>query len=82
MIRKETTGKMAETSALADFKQGIKLLRNGHSADAVEYLRNAAELELTKPVLPLLSGGLRCPRPAAVGTSNEILRDGPKFETQ
>jgi Flp pilus assembly protein TadD len=40
---------MAETSALADFKQGIKFLRNGHSADAVEYLRNAAEVEQQNP---------------------------------
>jgi Flp pilus assembly protein TadD len=40
---------MAENSALADFKQGIKLLRNGHSADAVEYLRHAAELEQQNP---------------------------------
>lgn len=40
---------MAENSALSDFKQGIKLLRNGHSADAVEYLRQAAKLEQQNP---------------------------------
>ena len=40
---------MAEPSALAEFKQGIKLLRDGHSVDAVEYLRHAAELEQQNP---------------------------------
>jgi Flp pilus assembly protein TadD len=40
---------MAEDSALAEFKQGIKLLRNGHSADALECLRHAAELEQQNP---------------------------------
>ena len=40
---------MAENSALAEFKLGIKLLRDGHSADAVEYLRHAAELEQQNP---------------------------------
>ena len=36
---------MADNSALAEFKQGIKLLRNGNSAKALEYLRHAAELK-------------------------------------
>jgi Flp pilus assembly protein TadD len=40
---------MAENPALAEFKKGIKLLRNGHSADACEYMRNAAELEKDNP---------------------------------
>jgi Flp pilus assembly protein TadD len=40
---------MAENSALVEFKLGIKLLRDGHSADAVEYLRHAAELEQQNP---------------------------------
>jgi Flp pilus assembly protein TadD len=40
---------MAENSALAEFKQGINLLRNGHSAEAVEYLRHAAELDQQNP---------------------------------
>jgi Flp pilus assembly protein TadD len=40
---------MAEDSGLAEFKQGIKLLRNGHSAKALEYLRHAAELEQQNP---------------------------------
>jgi Flp pilus assembly protein TadD len=40
---------MAESSALAEFKQGIKLLRNGHAAEALEYLRHAAELEQQNP---------------------------------
>jgi Flp pilus assembly protein TadD len=38
-----------EHSALAEFKQGINLLRNGHSAKAIEYLRHAAELEQQNP---------------------------------
>jgi Flp pilus assembly protein TadD len=42
-------GIMAEDSALADFKQGINLLRNGHSAEALEYLLHAAELEKQNP---------------------------------
>src|ERR1700686_2482809 len=40
---------MAEDSALSEFKQGINLLRDGHSAEAVEYLRHAAELERQNP---------------------------------
>ena len=40
---------MAEDPALADFKQGIKLLRKGHSAEALEYLRHASELEQQNP---------------------------------
>jgi Flp pilus assembly protein TadD len=40
---------MAEDSGLAEFKQGIKLLRNGHSTEALEYLRHAAELEQQNP---------------------------------
>ena len=40
---------MAEDSALAEFKRGINLLRNGHSAEALEYLRHAAELAPQNP---------------------------------
>jgi Flp pilus assembly protein TadD len=40
---------MAEDSALAEFKQGIKLLQGGHSDEALEYLRHAAELEQQNP---------------------------------
>jgi Flp pilus assembly protein TadD len=40
---------MADNSALAEFKQGINLLRNGHSAEAFEYLHHAAELDQQNP---------------------------------
>ena len=40
---------MAEGSALTEFKQGIKLLQKGYSAEALEYLRHAAELEQQNP---------------------------------
>jgi Flp pilus assembly protein TadD len=40
---------MAEQSALGEFKQGIKLLRSGQSAEAFEYLRHAAELNQQNP---------------------------------
>jgi Flp pilus assembly protein TadD len=40
---------MAEDSALAEFKQGIDLLRKGHSVEALKYLRHAAELEQQNP---------------------------------
>ena len=40
---------MAEQSALVEFKQGIKLLRNGQSAEAFEFLRNAAEANQQNP---------------------------------
>jgi Flp pilus assembly protein TadD len=40
---------MAEDSAIADFKQGINLLREGHSLEATEYFRHAAELEQKNP---------------------------------
>jgi len=40
---------MSGDTALAEFKQGINLLRNGHSAEAVECLRHAAELDQQNP---------------------------------
>jgi Flp pilus assembly protein TadD len=40
---------MAETSAFTEFKHGIKLLQNGHSGEALEFLRHAAELEQQNP---------------------------------
>src|SRR5580692_8102105 len=40
---------MATNPALAEFKQGISLLRSGHSAEAVEYMRRAAELKQQEP---------------------------------
>jgi len=40
---------MAEQSAIVEFKEGIKLLRNGQSAEAFEYLRHAAELNQQNP---------------------------------
>jgi Flp pilus assembly protein TadD len=40
---------MAEDSALVEFKQGIKLLQKGHSAEALGHLRHAAELEQRNP---------------------------------
>jgi Flp pilus assembly protein TadD len=41
---------MSEHSALAEFKQGVKLLRSGQPAEAVEYLRHAAELKQQNPI--------------------------------
>jgi tetratricopeptide (TPR) repeat protein len=40
---------MAESSGLAEFKQGVALLRKGHSSEAYEYLRRAAELKQQNP---------------------------------
>ena len=40
---------MAEQSALGEFKQGVKLLRSGQSAEAFEYLKNAAESNQQNP---------------------------------
>src|SRR6202790_2188758 len=40
---------MADHSALGEFKQGIKLLRSGQSAEAFEYLKHAAELNQQNP---------------------------------
>jgi Flp pilus assembly protein TadD len=40
---------MGEDSALAEFKHGMNLLRNGYSAEALEYLRHAADLEQQNP---------------------------------
>ena len=47
---------MADNSALAEFKQGIKLLRNGNSAEALEYLRHAAELKQENLRFPFILG--------------------------
>lgn len=40
---------MADNSGLAEFKEGITLLRNGYSAEALEHLRRASELEQYNP---------------------------------
>ena len=40
---------MAENSGLAEFKQGISLLRDGHSSEALEYLRRASQLKQQNP---------------------------------
>jgi Flp pilus assembly protein TadD len=40
---------LGDHHALAEFKQGIHLLRDGHSADAVEYMRRACELKQQEP---------------------------------
>jgi len=73
---------MAENSTLDEFKQGIKLLRNGKSAEALEYLQHAAEVEPTKTrtTFPFWV----CPLPALneSGCGSETLRDGPELETR
>jgi len=40
---------MADNSGLAEFKQGVALLRNGHSAEALEYMQHAASLKQQNP---------------------------------
>ena len=40
---------MPDTPDLAEFKQGIKLLRDGHSGEALECLQHAAELKRQNP---------------------------------
>lgn len=40
---------MLDNSGLAEFKQGVSLLRKGHSAEALEYLQRAAELKQQNP---------------------------------
>jgi len=40
---------MPENTAITEFKEGIKLLRNGQSFEAVEYLRHAAESNQQNP---------------------------------
>jgi Flp pilus assembly protein TadD len=40
---------MPDDSGLDDFKQGVSLLRKGHSSEALEHLRRAAELKQQNP---------------------------------
>jgi Flp pilus assembly protein TadD len=40
---------MAENSGLAEFKQGISLLRDGHAGEALECLRRASQLKQQNP---------------------------------
>jgi Flp pilus assembly protein TadD len=40
---------MPDNSGLAEFKQGVSLLRKGHSAEALDYLQRAAELKQHNP---------------------------------
>jgi tetratricopeptide (TPR) repeat protein len=41
---------MAEQIALDEFKKGVSLLQKGQSADALEHLRQAAELKRENPI--------------------------------
>jgi Flp pilus assembly protein TadD len=43
---------MPDNSGLADFKQGVSLLRKGQSSEALEHLRRAAELQQQNPYYP------------------------------
>jgi tetratricopeptide (TPR) repeat protein len=43
--RKKEGPTMPSASGLAEFRQGLSLLRKGHSSEAVAYLRRAAEME-------------------------------------
>jgi len=40
---------MGEDATVAEFKVGIKLLRDGHPNEAFEYFRNAADSEQRNP---------------------------------
>jgi Flp pilus assembly protein TadD len=40
---------MAETDAVAEFKRGVELLRDGNAGKAVDYFRSAAESEERNP---------------------------------
>ena len=40
---------MTDNAGLAEFKRGIDLLKKGQSAEALEYLRHAAELKQQNP---------------------------------
>lgn len=41
---------MGDISAFTEFKQGLKFLRDGNSAEAFEHLRHAAELKQQNPL--------------------------------
>jgi Flp pilus assembly protein TadD len=41
---------MAERPGLVDFKQGLRFLRDGHAAQALECFRHAVEFEQTNPI--------------------------------
>ena len=47
---------MAETAALTEFKQGLRLLRDGKSQAALEYFRKASELENNDPYYASFAG--------------------------
>jgi Flp pilus assembly protein TadD len=40
---------MADSAALVEFKQGMRLLRDAHPNDALVHFRNAADLEKSNP---------------------------------
>ena len=40
---------MADNVALAEFKQGVRMLRDGHPSNALVHFREAAELEKNNP---------------------------------
>jgi tetratricopeptide (TPR) repeat protein len=52
---------MPDNSGLDDFRQGVSLLRTGHSSEALEYLRRAAESKQQNPYyLSFLGVSLAC----------------------
>jgi Flp pilus assembly protein TadD len=56
---------MTDNSGLAEFKQGISLLRDGQCSEALEYLRRATELKQQNPIY-LSFQGVALARAAAV----------------
>jgi predicted Zn-dependent protease len=47
---------MAESAALIDFKQGMRLLRDGKPHDALEYFRKASDVEPKNPYYMSFTG--------------------------
>jgi Flp pilus assembly protein TadD len=63
---------MAEDSAIIEFKQGVKLLKKGQSAQALEHLRNAVALHHHNPYYLSFLG-------VAVGRSERKWQDAVRF---
>ena len=71
---------MENNLALAEFKQGIKLLRKGHSAAGYKCLQHAVELEKEFPYYLSLTDAVRHPAPGKVGRSRRTLLADDKLK--
>ncbi len=65
---------MPDNAGLAEFKQGIELLRKGHPAKAIEFLQHAADLKQQNPYYLSFLGVCMARAKQQWGTATELCK--------